>query len=82
MIFAYRLFVPISRLWGLNYGLMLHSEINRPLVRHLEEASFQYDYKDENRLVLPILSDERLPAALANCIQRQTGAFSERLSED
>ena len=33
------------------------------LVRHFEEASFQYDYKDENQLVLPILGDERLPTA-------------------
>src|SRR5438105_2174511 len=28
------------------------------LVRHLEEACFQYDYKDENQLILPILGDE------------------------
>ena len=33
------------------------------VVRHLEEAPFQYDYKDENQLVLPILGDDRLPSA-------------------
>jgi predicted transcriptional regulator len=30
-------------------------------VRHLEEASFSYDYNDENQLVLPIIGDDRLP---------------------
>ncbi|HEX3883220.1 MAG TPA: helix-turn-helix domain-containing protein [Stellaceae bacterium] len=33
------------------------------LVRHFEEASLQYDYKDENQLILPILDDEHLPIA-------------------
>jgi predicted transcriptional regulator/DNA-binding XRE family transcriptional regulator len=33
------------------------------LIRHLEEAHYEYDYKDDDQLVLPILGDERLSTA-------------------
>ncbi len=34
---------------------------NSARVWHLEEASFSYEYNDENQLVLPIIADDQLP---------------------